>query len=217
MKKYNNIKQGSVEWYDIRWGKIGGTLSGGLFIRSDTLLIDILSQRNEEVDYGNGFANYAMERGNEFEPLARDFLIKETGKKFKECGWLESEENELLGISPDGITDDDEHSCEIKCFGRKKHFDIILKNEIPLENIHQNLHYFTVNPKLKTHTFISFRLEAPKHFIKVLTLDSEINLGTKAKPIIKTIRDARNESIKLADELLKEIKIKENELLTIIN
>ena len=48
MIKHNELEQGSQEWHEIKWGKIGGTLSKGLFVKSDTLLIDILSQRLED-------------------------------------------------------------------------------------------------------------------------------------------------------------------------
>ena len=43
MINHKEIKQGSIEWHELRWGKIGGTLSSGLFVKSDTLLIDILT------------------------------------------------------------------------------------------------------------------------------------------------------------------------------
>src|SRR5690606_29148822 len=132
MINYKEIKQKSLEWYELKWGKIGGTLSSGLFVKSDTLLIDILSQRTEVFEYEeDGFISKAMERGNELEPIARDFLEKYYGIKFLETGWLQCEENELLGISPDGITDCETMACEIKCLGRKKHLETLLNQEIP--------------------------------------------------------------------------------------
>lgn len=205
MIRHDEIEQGSLEWLKIKWGKIGGTSSKGLFIKSDTLFLDILSQMLEEFEPSEGFTNEAMEIGNELEPFAREYISNYTGYDFKETGWLQSEENELLGISPDGITEDEENSCEIKCFRRKKHTEILINNNIPLDNIHQCIHYFTVNPKLKTHHFISFRPEAPKHFIKKLTLDSVVNIGTKAKPKAMTIEAARDYALELANELLLKI------------
>lgn len=207
-----DIEQGSLEWHEVKWGMIGGTLSKGLFVKSDTLLIDILSQRMEEFEPTDSYENDAMQRGNDLEPFAREYLNSYVGVDFLQTGWLQSEENELLGISPDGITEDETISCEIKCFGRKKHYEVLLNNEIPLENLNQCLHYFTVNPKLEKLYFIAFRPEAPKHFIKELTLEREINLGTKAKPIIKTISEWKKEALNLANDLLKTIKEKEQQL-----
>jgi hypothetical protein len=213
MVNHNKIEQGSLEWFEIKWSKIGGTLSKGLFIQSDTLLLDILSQRLEDFEPSDDFKSDAMERGNDLEPFAREYLEAYTGIKFNQTGWLQSEVNELLGISPDGLSECETKACEIKCFGRKKHTEVLLANEIPLENINQLVHYFTVNPKLEELHFIAFRPEAPKHFIKVLTLTSELNLGTKAKPKIMTIYEARETALEFANELLTEIKTKEKQLI----
>lgn len=212
MVNYNKIEQCSIEWHELKWGKIGGTLSKGLFVKSDTLLIDILSQRMEEFEPTDSYQNDAMERGKDLEPFAKEYLEKATGINFNSSGWLQSEENELLGISPDGISEDEKTACEIKCFARKKHYEVLLNNEIPIDNINQCLHYFTVNPNLERLFFIAFRPESPKPFIKELTLDSIINLGTKAKPRLMSIEAARDYSLELAKELLIEIKIKEQQL-----
>jgi hypothetical protein len=212
MKTFDNIEQGSIDWHQLRWGKIGGTLSKGLFVKSDTLLIDILSQRLEEFEPEEGFTSSAMDRGNDLEPFAREYLNNYTGLDFKTTGWIQSDENELLGISPDGLTSCNTMACEIKCFGRKNHLGVLLSDEVPLDNINQILHYFTVNPLLESLYWIAFRPEAPKHFIKVFTLDSEINLGTKARPVMQTIRESAKTANELADTLLSEILTKEEQL-----
>jgi len=212
MIAYKDIIQGSEEWHAIKWGKIGGTLSKGLFVKSDTLLIDILSQRLEEFDFIESFTSDAMERGNELEPEAREYLNQYTGLTFEEYGWLQSEKNELLGISPDGMTSDETMACEIKCFGRKKHMEVLLSQEIPLEHIAQCVHYFTVNPKLQKLYFIAYRPEAPKHFIKELTRESMLNFGTKAKPVLESIDEAIKVALKEANTLLKQINEKTKQL-----
>jgi hypothetical protein len=210
MISHKNIEQGSIEWFELKWGKIGGTLSKGLFVNSDTLFIDILSQREEDFEPSDSYENDAMERGTEMEPFAKEYLEKYLGVTFENTGWLQSEENELLGISPDGITKDETISFEAKCLGRKNHRSIVYDNEIPLDKIHQCVHYFTVNPKLKDHYFIAFRPEAKSHFIKKLTLDSVINMGTKAKPVLLTVESWKIKALNLANELLIRIKEEEN-------
>ena len=215
MKNYKELEQKSLEWHEMKWGKIGGTLSKGLFIKSDTLLIEILSQRLEDFEMGNDFESDAMAHGNEFEPFAIEWVESYTGFKFERTGWLQSEENELLGISPDAISEDETTCCEVKCFGRKKHTEVILTNEIPLDNLNQLLHYFTVNPKLQKLYYCAFRSESVKNFIKELTPDSEINLGTKAKPIIKPISEWVKIAKAEADLLLEQIITKEEQLKTI--
>jgi hypothetical protein len=210
----NDIEQHSEEWHEVRYGKIGGTLSKGLFVKSDTLLEDVLSELCEEFDLQENYQSYDMVRGSELEPEARKALSAYLGIELLEVGWLQCEENEYLGISPDGISEDETISAEIKCFAKKKHLSTIRANDIPNDNIHQCLHYFTINPKLQKHYFCSYRPENiyKPIFVKELTRESLINLGTKAKPIIKTV----NEWVEIAKkegELLKEqITIELNKL-----
>lgn len=213
MIRHNELEQGSQEWHEIKWAKIGGTLSKGLFVKSDTLLIDILSQRLEDFEPTDSFQSEAMERGSEMEPFARQYLEEYTGVKFDNVGWLQSEENELLGISPDGITSDNKIACEIKCFGRKKHTEVLLSDEIPSENIHQLIHYFTVNEELEKLYFIAFRPESTKHFIREIDRSTEFNIGTKAKPVMKPISELTVIAIQEADKLLEQI----NEFVTQLN
>lgn len=193
MKAYYNIEQGTEEWHAIRYGKIGGTKADGLFVKSDNLLLEILSEKVEdfEIDY-DSYISAEMQRGTELEPLALERLSKYAGIEFKRVGWLQCEENELLGISADGISADETATCEIKCPGSKKHTETILADMIPLDNIKQCIHYFTVNPKLKSHRFVSFRPENKYKslFVKELTRESIINIGTKATPVIVSVNEA---------------------------
>jgi len=207
-----DIEQHSEEWHKVRYGKIGGTLSKGLFIKSDTLLEDVLSELVEEFDLQESFQSYDMIRGSELEPEARKALNAYLGIELKEVGWLQCEENELLGISPDGITEDETISAEIKCPAAKKHLKTVLTGEIPADNIHQCLHYFTVNPKLQKHYFCSYRPENiyKPIFVKELTRDSLIDLGTKAKPNIKPISEwvgiAKKEAVILQEQINEKLE-----------
>lgn len=207
-----DIEQHSEEWHKVRYRKIGGTLSKGLFVKSDTLLEDILSELVEDFDLQESFQSYDMIRGEELEPEARKALNAYLGIELKEVGWLQCEENELLGISPDGITEDETISAEIKCPAAKKHLKTVLSGEIPSDNIHQCLHYFTVNPKLEAHYFCSYRPENKYKpiFVKKLTRDSLIDLGTKAKPNIQTIehwvRVAKREAEFLQEQINEKLE-----------
>lgn len=208
MINHKEITQKSEEWHLIKWGKIGGSISDGLLNtrKTETLQLDILSQRLEEYEPFESYQSSDMERGNDLEPFAREYANEFLGVEFTETGWLQSEKNELLGISPDGLTENEETSLEIKCLNRKNHTSILVEDDIPLDKINQCIHYFTVNSKLKKHLFLAFRPEAPKHFTKILTRESIVNIGTKAKPILKTIQDCVEIAHKTADKMLVEIK-----------
>lgn len=207
MKAYYDIKQGTEEWHNIRYAKIGGTASKGLFVESDTLLIELVAETIEpiEIDF-DSFESKDMVRGYELEPFARQELSKYINVELLECGWLQCEEIPLLGISPDGISKCETITAEIKCLAKEKHTKHIMYDEMPKDYIHQCLHYFTINPKLEKHYFCSFRPESIKPiFVKELTRDSLIDLGTKAKPNIKTISEwvaiAKEKAIKIQSDI----------------
>lgn len=206
--KIINVKQGTPEWHETRYRKVGGTLSKGLFTKGDTLKLDLLGQFLEDFEEIDNYISADMERGNELEPYALKEAIKYTGLKFINAGWLQCEEISILGISPDGITADQKHAVEIKCPASKKHIETILNGGIPLDNIHQCIHYFTINPKLESLTFVSFRPEnkIKPLYCETITRDSEINLGTKARPVIMTVNNAVEVAKAKAIELENEIK-----------
>jgi len=212
MIAHKETKQKSLEWFELKWGRIGGTASKGLHIKSDTLFIDLLSQHLEEFEPSDSFENEHTQRGNDLEPFAIEYLETYTEYKFEAFGWLQSEENELLGISPDGLTKDHTVACETKCLARKKHTEILISNEIPLEYIHQCVHYFTVNPKLEKLFFCAFRPESVKSFVKELTLESVVNIGTKSKPKLLTINEIKVLSLTYANELQTKINEHKNNL-----
>jgi len=204
---YKEIKQRSEEWHELKHGKVGGTLSKGLFVKSDTLMIDILSQLTEDYEPCDGYISADMQRGIDLEPFALETLEKEIFIEFQQVGFLQNSAIPILGISPDGITEDETIQVEIKCPAAKKHTETILADEIPSDNIHQVLHAFTVNPKLETMYFVSYRWEnkIKPLWYKMLTKESEINLGTKAKPVIKTVSEWVAIARQNAEDLNKEI------------
>lgn len=185
MIAHYDIEQGTEEWYKIRWGKVSGTRAKGLFTDTDTLLLTMLAEITEEFELEDGYTSDDMQRGKDLEPVARRALSAYIKTDLIEAGWLQSIEHPLLGISIDGISKDETITAEIKCPAAKKHLETVLGDIIPLEHIHQCLHAFSVNPRLETHYFCSYRPEQKYKsiFVKSITRDSIVNIGTKAKPI----------------------------------
>jgi hypothetical protein len=209
MIAYFDIEQLSDKWHLMKHGKIGGSLAKGLYVKTDTLMYEIGAQLTEDYDFSNeeDYQSSAMQRGMDLQPQAIMELNKYTGLNFIECGWLQSEKIPIIGISPDGITEDLLYSCEIKCPGAKRHFETIANNEIPLDNLDQCIHYFTVNQKLVKHFFMSYRPESKlkKIFVKELTRESIVNIGTKSKPKIISINDASIIARSEAERIHKDI------------
>lgn len=209
MKMHTDLIQGSVEWHEMKWGKVGGSSSKGLFVPSDTLLYEVLSECTEPFQLEpDAFVNADMQRGIDLEPIGRAKVGSFAKVEFINVGWIESDFSPMFGISPDGITADGKVSCEVKCPARKKHISTVLCKEIPSDHIHQCLHYFTINKALEKHFFGSFRPECDYPlWIKQLTRETPIDLGTKAKPNIKAIGEWVEIAIFNAKELEKNIQI----------
>lgn len=184
-----DIIQGSEEWHKLKWAKIGGTRAKGLFVKSDTLLLELLSEYTEEYEAEDSYQSSSMLRGNELEPEGIYELMQYTGVKVKSVGWLHSSDCPIIGISPDGISECETVQFEVKCPEAKKHVENCLAGEIPMDYIHQCVHAFTVNPKLETLYFASYRPEALKK-LKVIELKrhSIINLGFTKKVKVKEDR-----------------------------
>lgn len=170
--KIIDVCQGSEEWHKERYGKIGGTSAGDLMSKTsfDKLKLELIGSALEPFELEDSFTSTAMQRGIELEPLARQYLEDYTGLVFNEYGWLQSE-IDCLGISPDGLTEDQKISCEIKCPSKSVHMSYIFGSILPY--FWQNINYFAINPKLEKHYFISYRPESmiPGHIIE-LTRDT---------------------------------------------
>lgn len=228
MINHRELLQCTLDWYEIRWGKIGGTLSSGLLIKSDTLFLDILSQQIEEFELEESYESQAMIDGRDNEVFAVEYLESYFNVKFERPGWLQSVQFPLLGISPDGLTEDETIACEVKCLKRKAHTSVLLENDIPMTHRAQCVHYFTVNPKLEKLYFMAFRPNSVKHFVKEITRSTKIDLGWTEKskvkedrglgikeyvcsiPVIKTVAEwadiAQLEAVKLQEQINESIK-----------
>lgn len=211
MIKRKDITQQTPEWHEIKYGRIGGSTSKQLLIDSEALLDELISAKLEPFELDeDGYINSDMARGNELEPLARLEMSRYLGIEFEEIGWLQCEEYDILGISPDGLSQCETVAIEIKCPSRKKHTSTLRGGVIPVEHLPQCVHNFTVNPKLEVIHFGSFRPES-KHplFVKSLTLDSIVDLGTKTKPNARTVRDwvkiAKDKAMVLTNKIESEI------------
>lgn len=192
------IEQGSDAWHQIRYGKVGGVLAKSLLCKPETLINEIGSCQLEPYrPEDDGYVNAAMQRGIDLEPQHRaemsKYIAAQIGKpdfQLLQCGWLQSLTHPLLGISPDGISEDLTIQFEGKCPGKNKHAATLYGGVIPDDNIDQCLHAFTVNPYLERLYFGSFRPECDYPlFVRVMTRDSVVDLGTKAKPNCKKVAE----------------------------
>lgn len=114
MKIYDQIIQGTPEWFEVRLGKF--TASDAQAIANDgtgltTLVFEKVAEKLTK-KFKESYTNEDMVRGNELEALARDAYELETGIVVKQVGFIEK--SDFVGCSPDGIIEPD-GLLEIKC------------------------------------------------------------------------------------------------------
>lgn len=209
----HRVEQRTEEWHGLRYGKIGGTGSKGLHVKSSTLLYRLAACRMEPFEHEEVFAGKAAERGVDMEPLALEQAERYIGKKFNDYGWLESEECSLIGYSPDGLTASGTDGIELKCPSASVHFQYCYEDVVPVDYVHQIIHAFAVNKKLKRMYFVSYRPESKVPlFVKAVKRTDDINIGTAARPKIEEVGVVADMKLKLAKELEKQIKLSINQV-----
>lgn len=189
MKVYKDLLQQSPEWYELKYGKIGGSslekimTNRGKSIRENAFYTSLLATRFEPYDFEEGYTSSDMERGNAYEPIACDEFARIYNVTLEHYGWIESS-NGLYGLSPDRLFDKLTKAVECKCPSRNTHMAYI-QNPIRMveQYVWQVVDYFLVLEKLKKLYFISFR---PENTVKPLlvqevTRKTMLNISEKER------------------------------------
>ena len=112
----HNVTQNSEQWDALRRGKFTASSFADLFASKSTAQYEkaIFKVAYERItgESPESFTNEYMERGHEFEPLARDAYEVDTFNIVDDGGFFEL--NEWVGCSPDGLIGSD-GLIEIKC------------------------------------------------------------------------------------------------------
>jgi putative phage-type endonuclease len=195
----HNLEQRSQEWLNMKLGKITGTRLKGVCGSNNLPLLDeLIAERMVGIAEFN-YVNEAMQRGIDLEPIAMKAYEDATFNTVLEIGYIESEEFENVGLSPDGLIKYNSKlytgAVEIKCPSSKKHIEYIRTNRVPAEYKHQVLMYFINVPTLEWLDFVSYDdrvIQKPLHIVRVTReeLDSDI-------------QDAKDQLTKFIDKLNK--------------
>ncbi len=199
MTPHYEIEQGTYEWHESRYGKIGGTLASSILVKSDTLLNDLVSARLEPFTHDDDeYKSADMERGSFYEGEAVHKLGEKYNVNFKPVGWVQSDEFPYVGISPDGISECETVQAEVKCPNRKNHTKYLREQILPLAYVDQVTHAFLVNDKLEKLLFASYRPESivPMFDIEI-TRESVLNYGTEKTPQLISVSN-RIETLRTA-------------------
>jgi putative phage-type endonuclease len=118
-----DIQQKSDEWFAIRCGKFTGSRFADVLAKSkkdgkplkarQDLIWTLAAERIQGYQ-PKGANSYAMQWGVDNEPLAREAYEIKTGEFVTEAGFIVHPKFDFVGISPDGLINDD-GGLEIKC------------------------------------------------------------------------------------------------------
>lgn len=175
------LEQRSPEWYAARCGKVTAsrikdilkTIKNGNYAASRrNYAAQLVTERLTGEVAVPTYTNEYMEWGKEYEPIARDEYIKETGYEVKEIGFIDHPTISLAGASPDGYIG--EHGLlEIKCLIKANHIDILLKED--LSEYELQMHWQMACTGRQWCDFVSYNPEMPEDmrlFIKRLERDN---------------------------------------------
>jgi len=198
--KTHEVTQRSDVWKQLRKGKITGTSLRSIMnpkTRQSAMyetIAERLSLGVEDDEYEN-----ARERGLRLEEEAIAAFEFETGLSVTRAGLCESDENEFIAYSPDGIISETE-DLEVKCPGGKNYVAMWLADKIPEEYFWQVVQAFVVNPKLMKRYFVGYNPEIPEHPIHIIPIER-----TSIEAEIQKARETQEEFLKQVDEKLSEI------------
>jgi putative phage-type endonuclease len=141
MFKLVDVEQGTEEWFKVRLGKLTasnfskilsptGKISTQANDLVNTLVAELLTGEREET-----FKSSAMERGNELENEALDFVNFTHGYNFESVGFADSEKG--YGCSPDALDEEKKIGLELKCPLAKTHVKYLRSGKLPNEYFSQ--------------------------------------------------------------------------------
>lgn len=125
MKVYDELIQGTDEWFSVRSGKFTASKDFQQLVtgKTDTYRKLIRKKAAERITgqvVQSEYSNANMQRGNELEAQAIEAFELQTSKTIQKIGFVEN--SEWAGASPDGLIGDTE-GIEIKCKDVHTHLD----------------------------------------------------------------------------------------------
>lgn len=171
---YRDIIQGTDEWNQLRYRKVGGSSNAKVMtnlsksVKDNAIFFELLGQFTEDFEIEESrYLSAKVERGNELEPEARSEFARIYGKEVFEIGWSES--SDFTGISPDGIVKDGKviktesdvtKALEIKCPTKNTYVKYLINKDLALEDyVWQIVTYFKEFPNLGVLYFFIYRPE----------------------------------------------------------
>ena len=168
------MNQRDPEWYEIRSGKITGSVAKKLVTPTGKASVQYKTEIGRIIAEHHGWQEpefikptYWMERGIDLEDESRKWFKVLTGLEVIECGFIEHD-NGLAGFSPDGYIMDGDTliPLELKCPKPSTHVTWFLEGGLPKDHIGQ-CHFALAITDAPYMYFQSYTPNAPPILIKV--------------------------------------------------
>lgn len=192
MKIHNQFEQNSLEWLNLRAGKVtasefGSFLTTDFQLRTGQMVKSYVARKVAELWVGPlpGFNTLDMDFGKIREEEAIPTFSFETGLQVDRVAFI-TDDAEKIGCSPDGLIGDDS-GLEVKCPTAEVHTKYLLQGEVPSDYI-QQIHASMFVTGRKSWKFLSYRRSFPMLILDVQR-DEDIQeaIGYAVATIIKMI------------------------------
>lgn len=188
---HKDINQGSLEWLQLRLGKITGSRIKEAMAKDNLSLVDKLIAESVTDEVEESYVSREMQRGKDLEPIAKAYYAKMTNQKIEEVGFISSEKYDWLGFSPDGLIKKQRKyikGIEIKCPSTHTHIRYIRQNQLPNEHKYQVFGLFLIAQDVEEVDFISYddRFSIkPLHIVTIKRSEVETELLELETALIK--------------------------------
>mgnify|MGYP006421299097 CR=1 FL=1 len=200
MFKEIQCKQNSDEWFAARLGLFTASSFDKILTttgRPSTSQKVLINKKVAELVIGKPeetYQNEAMQRGQEIEPEALEFVNFTLEKNFKPCGFLDSEKG--WGCSPDALNS--EQGLEIKCPLAHTQIECLANNKLPSKYFAQVQGSMFVTG-FKSWIFCSYHPELPSLILKIERDDEFIS--KLQKELLKMVTE-RDNKLKIIKEMI---------------
>lgn len=221
----DEIVQGTKEWHELRQLKFTASKADTISVNGkglETLVKEMLAEyySSQEYDeYTGAYKSADMQRGNDYEPMARMVYEMETGNTVKEVGFIER--SKYIGCSPDGLVTekdnpDGEGLIEIKNHSDKVFLELILSDKVDPKYVKQMQYqmwvselnwcdYFGFNPNFSPNFY-------KERFFPDLELHKKFEAGVSAGiQMIENGLDILKDRLTILEKVIKVIEEKEDE------
>lgn len=142
----------------------------------------------------------AMDRGIRLESEAVEAFEQATGKIVDIIGFIESDDSEFMGCSPDGLIANNgiyNEAIEVKCLSSANHVRAWIENAPPKEHYAQIVQMFIVNEALETLYFVLYDPRVTVHPLHIIPVTREF--------VKADIEDYKKQELEFIDSINQKI------------